>query len=165
MHHERAAQPAFRQQRSTWRRERENNHSMEANSMLKMTLLASAFAALLLAPAAASAGDREGHRGHFVRPPKVVIVLPHRPFVFHHHLRARHPNPEVWHRPAPRHRHVWRGGPPPKAHWRRDRHDHRRWDRDDDRLRHGHEHGSPGRHWQDGTRHFAGSPWQGRRRD
>jgi hypothetical protein len=141
--------------------------------MLKTTLLASAFAALVLAPAAASAGDRGGHRAHFVRPPKVVIVLPHRPFVFHDHLRIWHPKPKVWHKPAPRHKHVWRVGPPRWAHWRGDRDDHgnwdgdqdRRWKRDDDRRGPGHGHRSPGRHWQDGKRHFAGSPWDGRRRD
>ena len=133
--------------------------------MLKTTLLASAFAALVLVPTAASAGDRGGHRGHFVRAPKVVIVLPHRPFVPDRHLRVWHPKPKVWHRPAPRHKHVWRAGPPPKAHWRGDRDDRRDWKRDDHRRGPGHGHRSPGRHWQDGKRHFAGSPSHGRRRD
>jgi hypothetical protein len=149
--------------------------------MLKATLLASALAALLLVPAAASAGDRGGHRGHFVRPPKVVFVLPHHRFVFDGHPRTWYPKPKVWHKFAPRHRHVWRAVPPPRAHWRGDRDDHRRWDRDDHRRWDGddhrrwkrddhrrgpgHGHGPPGRHWKDGKRHFAGLPWNGRRRD
>jgi hypothetical protein len=141
--------------------------------MLKTTLLASALAALVLVPTAASAGDRGGHREHFVRTPKVVIVLPHRPFVFHNNLRAWHPKPKIWHRPPPRHKHVWRGGPPRKAHWRGERDDRRHWGRDDrqdwkrddHRRVPGHGHRSPGRHWQDGKRHFAGSPSHGRRRD
>ena len=140
--------------------------------MLKIKLLAAAFAALLLAPAAAEAGDRSKHRGHFSRAPKLVLVLPHSPFVFHHPGRSWYPKPKVWHRPAPRH-HVWRPGPPPRAHWRGDRvdrrrwghDDRRRWDRDDDRRRHGHRDRSPDRHWRDGKRHFAGSPWRGRGRD
>jgi len=141
--------------------------------MLKTTLLASVFAALVLVPTAASAGDRGGHRAHLVRAPKVVIVLPPRPVFLDHHLRTWHPKRKVWHKPAPRHKHVWRIGPPPRAHWRDDRHDHRRWDGDHDRRwkrddhrggpRHGH--GSPGRHWQDGKRHLAGAPGHGRRRD
>lgn len=138
--------------------------------MLKFKLLAAVFAALLLAPAAAEAGDRGKHRGHFARSPKLVLVLPHGPFVFHHPGRAWHPKPKAWHRPAPR-LHVWRPGPPPRAHWRGDdrrhwghddrRHwghdDRRRWDRHDDRRRHGHRHRAPGRDWKkEGKRHFAG---------
>ena len=146
-------------------REREKKQPMEATSMLKTTLLASALAALVLVPTAASAGDRGGHRGHFVRAPKVVIVLPHRPFVPDRHLRVWYPKPKVWHRPAPRHKHVWRAEPPPKAHWRGNRDDRRDWKRDDHRRGSGHGHRSPGRHWQDGKRHFAGSPSHGRRRD
>jgi hypothetical protein len=57
--------------------------------MLKTTLLASAFAALVLVPTAVSAGDRGGQRAHFARAPKVVLVLPHRPFALGRHLRVQ----------------------------------------------------------------------------
>ena len=95
--------------------------------MLKTTLFASAIAGLILLPADAFAGDRS-HWGHHVRQPRLVIVLPHRDPIVHHHLRAWHRKPWIWYAPAPRHGHVWKATPPRHAHWQRGERDRRRGD-------------------------------------